>query len=386
MSTQPFPSIENRFSVDVVGIAEDVYGNEASTVLEALTQPVRTYYIRCNTLKTSPKELLSRFKEKGLKVRQHPTVPEALGITVDGPFDVPLMDRGIVVDKHTAESVLQGANVYAPGILNCDSVKVGDDVAVVSELGDTLANGHAAMSANDILTFRKGLAVKVDRRRFKSPQVRDLPEFAEGLFYPQSLAAMVTSRVLDPQDGETVVDMNCAPGGKLSHLSQLMHNSGKILGLDRNAQKVTEARQTLKRLGCTNITVSVQDTRYVNVDYPELLADRVLLDPPCSALGLRPKIYDSTTMKRVNDLADYQKQFIKAGSKLLKPGGIMVYSVCTFTTQECERVTEFAKKECGLSLVEQKPFIASKSEPGQYYQKFHPNLDEIGYFIAKFKR
>jgi predicted RNA-binding protein (TIGR00451 family) len=386
MPTQPSPSIENRFSVDVAKIAEEVYRGEASGVLEALTQPVRTYYIRCNTLKITPNELLSRLEEKGLKVNQHPTVPEAIGIRVDGPFEIPSMDSGIVVDKHTAESVLQGANVYAPGILNCDNVKVGDGVAVVSELGDTLATGHATMSANDILTFRKGLAVNVDRRRFISPQVRELPEFAEGLFYPQSLAAIVTGRVLDPQDGEVVVDMNCAPGGKLSHLSQLMHNSGKVLGLDRNSQKVTEARKTLKRLGCTNTTVSVQDTRYVNIDYPELRADRVLVDPPCSALGLRPKIYDSTTMKRVNNLADYQRQFIKAGSKLLKPGGIMVYSVCTFTTQECERVTEFAQGECGLSSVEQIPFIAKKSLPGEYYQKFHPIFDEIGYFIAKFKR
>ncbi len=360
-------------------------------MLEALTKPVGTYYVRCNTLKVTAKDLLDRFEKMGLKVHQHPIIPEAIGLQVEGPFEIPSTPRSIVVDKHTAESVLQGANVYAPGILDCESLKVGEPVAIVSELGDTLATGTATMSPNDVLTFRKGLAVQLDHRQFKAPQVRDLQEFSQGLLYPQSLAAMVTSRVLDPQEGETIVDMNCAPAGKLSHLSQLMKNSGKIFGFDRNREKIKQARETIERLGCTSVTLSIHDSRYIHVDTPDLEADRVLIDPPCSALGLRPKIYDFTTLERVRNLANYQRQFLKAGSGVVKPGGIIVYSVCTYTAQECEQVVEFAEHECGLNAVEQKTLVGSTGLPafgpsGLRCQRFHPGVNEIGYFIAKFER
>jgi 16S rRNA (cytosine967-C5)-methyltransferase len=380
-----------RFSADVVKVTEEVYGSETPTVFEALMKPVGTYYIRCNTSKITPSELLNRLQGRGLKVYQHPLLPEALGIRVEGPFEIPPAARKVVVDKHTAESVLQGANVYAPGILNCEELRIGENVAVASELGDHLATGTATMSANDILTFRKGLAVQLSHMQFTAPQVRELPEFSEGLLYPQSLAAMVAAHTLDPRDGETVVDMNCSPGGKLSHLSQLMHNSGQILGFDRNTEKIRQARNTSVRLRSANVTLSIHDSRYIHLDLPDLQADRTLIDPPCSALGLRPKVYDFSTVDRVNSLADYQKQFVKAASKITKPGGTIVYSVCTYTKQECEQVVEFAEHECGLNVVEQNLILGSKgitavTPSAGRCQRFHPHVDEIGFFIAKFQR
>ena len=385
-TVQSYPS---RFSAEIVGLTEEVYGRDTQAVLEALSKPVSTYYVRCNTVKISPDELSRRLSEKGFQVSQHPAIPEALGIGVEGPFDVPPTGKEIVVDKHTAESVLQGANVYAPGVMNCQSVHYGDHVTVTSEIGDVLATGTAQMSTNEILTFRKGLAVSIERRRFKAPQIRDLPEYSQGLLYPQSLAAMTASRVLEPQPGETILDMNCAPGGKLSHITQLMHNSGKIVGLDRNAEKIATTRRTISALGCLNVTVSIHDSRYADVDFADLNPDRVIVDPPCSALGLRPKIYDRTTQSRVKDLAEYQKQFVRAAARVVRPAGIVVYSVCTYTAKECEGVVEFAERECELHPVEQTPFIASNPREGasrSLCQRFHPALDEIGYFVAKFER
>jgi 16S rRNA (cytosine967-C5)-methyltransferase len=384
-------SLLDRFSGDVLCLAEEVYGSDTPKIFEALSKPVSTYYLRCNTLKISPSQLQKRLAARGLKVSSHPSIPEALATQVDGPFAITATGTQIIVDKHTSESVLQGANVYAPGVKNCPSLHPGDHVTVVSEMGDILANGTAAMNTNDILTFKKGLAVKIQNRRYEAPQIRELPEFAEGLLYPQSLAAMVTSHVLDPKEGETILDMNCAPGGKLTHLSQLMRSSGKLVGLDRNADKIAQPRRTIASLGCSNVTLSIHDSRYVDVDFADMKPDRVLIDPPCSALGLRPKIYDHATQDKVDNLAEYQKQFIRAGSKVVKPGGVVVYSVCTFTVKECERIVEFAIEECGLHLVEQNPFLGSKGlgktrEPTVLCQRFHPNVHEIGYFIAKFVR
>jgi len=382
---------QSRFSPDVFRLTEMVYGGDTQSVLETLSEPVSTYFVRCNTLKISPSELCEGLREKGLVVSQHAIIPEALGITVEGPEHVPLAGKRVVVDKNTAESVLQGANVYAPGVINCESVRFGDEVTVLSEVGDVLGIGRMQMNANEILTFRKGLAVSIEKRRYKAPQIRELTEYSEGLLYPQSIAAMTASRVLDPQPGETILDMNCAPGGKLSHIAQLMQNSGKIVGLDRNAEKIATTRRTIAHLGCLNVTVSIHDSRYADVDLASLKPDRVIVDPPCSALGLRPKIYDLTTQRKVSDLAEYQKQFVKAAAGVVKPSGVVVYSVCTYTIEECEGVVEFAERECGLKLIEQSPRVASNRggnihASNRLTQRFHPVVDEIGYFVAKFQR
>lgn len=102
-------------------------------------------------------------------------VPEAMGILVQGPFEVPQVGPGVIVDKQTAESVLQGANVYAPGVLNCMSMQVGGEVTIVSELGEVIASGKALMSENEVLKFRKGLAVEVNLRRFNGPHILSSP-------------------------------------------------------------------------------------------------------------------------------------------------------------------------------------------------------------------
>jgi predicted RNA-binding protein (TIGR00451 family) len=384
------PATSARFSEDVIREAVKIFGDEAQATLESMAEPVHTYYVRCNTLKIFPDELISLLRRKELEINRLEALPEAIGIGVKGPFEITPTKSRVIVDKKTAESVLQGANVYAPGIMNCESMRMRDQVTIISEIGEIVAVGDARMNATDVLTFKKGLAVSVTRRRFQSPQIRELDEFSKGFLYPQSMAAMVTVRVLDPKPEETIVDMNCAPGGKLSHMSQLMRNQGWILGFDRNPRKLHQARDTVTKLGCKNVVLGIHDSRYLPNDFPDLKSDRVLIDPPCSALGLRPKAFDYTRKERIEHLAAYQKQFVKAASQIVTHGGIVVYSVCTFTQEECEKVVEFAVQECDLNLVEQNPRIGGPGldsfPKASLCQRFHPDKHEIGYFIAKFVR
>jgi 16S rRNA C967 or C1407 C5-methylase (RsmB/RsmF family) len=146
----------------------------------------------------------------------------------------------------------------------------------------------------------------------------------------------------------------------------------------------------MTKLGCKNVVLAIHDSRYLPDDFPDLKSDRVLIDPPCSALGLRPKAFDYTRKERIEHLAAYQKQFVKAASQIVKHGGIVVYSVCTFTQEECEKVVEFAVQECELNLVEQNLRIGGPGldtfPKASLCQRFHPDKHEIGYFIAKFVR
>lgn len=378
-----------KFSIDFMKQLHKLYKDSAEASIEALRSPGKRYFFRANTLKTSVDDLLQRLGSRGIKVEKHDAIEEAVYTPIEGPFTIKNEGRKVVVEKFTAESVLQGSHVYAPGIVICRGLRLGEQVTIVDDHGQTVANGLARMSENQILTFRKGLAVEVTNSMYRAPSLRETEEFKQGLLYPQSLPAMVTSRVLDPQPGETILDMTCSPGGKLTHICQLTRNKGIVIGVDRNKRKISTTQQTVTRLQCKNVSLIVSDARYLDIDHPHITADRCLVDPPCSGLGIVPKLYEHISQKEIENLAEYQKQFLKVASKIVRPGGIVVYSVCTITTEECENVARFGEEHCGLELEEETPFLGSPGfrsdfDHAKLTQRFHPHIHGGGFFIARF--
>jgi len=380
-----------KFSEETLRELLSVYGFELEAVVQALKSPGKRYFVRANTLKTSAEEVRARLASKGFEISQHELIPEALWLPIQGPFEVPARPKKVMVDKFTAESVLQGANVYAPGIARCRRLRIGDRVNVIDDEGETLASGIARMNETQVLTFRKGLAVEATESRYRVPSFRETREFQEGLIYPQSLPAMVTSRILDPKPTDVILDMTCSPGGKLSHISQLMENCGRVIGVDRNRRKIEETMETCTRLGCSNVTLFVHDSRYLSSDFSTLKPDKILVDPPCSALGIMPKVYEYTPKSEIEALARYQKQFLEEASKIVKPGGRIVYSVCTLTLQECEQNVLHADAYCNLSVQPQSPMLGDKAipiegRPTEQCQRFHPHKHDAGFFIACFEK
>ncbi|MBS7622374.1 RsmB/NOP family class I SAM-dependent RNA methyltransferase [Candidatus Bathyarchaeota archaeon] len=370
---------------------KQVYGDEVMEVVQSLKIPSRRQFLRVNTLKITPEGLVNAFLSQGIELHRFDQICEAVFTHVEGPLAVPVAQKRIVVDKFTAESVLQGAHVYAPGVLKCSRLKRGDYVTVTDVHSQVVGAGVMRMSETEILTLRRGLAVEVTSPMYRALSLRETEEYEQGLFYPQSLPAIVTSRILAPSPGETIIDMNCSPGGKLSHISQLMQNAGRVVGVDRNMKKIEIARRNIQRLGCTNVTLISHDARYLDVDYPSLRADKCLVDPPCSALGLSPKLYVDLSESSIKNLADYQKQFLNAASRITKSGGRIVYSVCTITEQECEEVARFGVEELGLEIAEQKPYLGvvglkSFGAEASLLQRFDPRKHGIGYFIAHFRK
>ena len=378
-----------KFSEDVIKLLYKVYGEEIEKVLKVLKTPGPYYHIRVNTLKTTRENVIRRLKEYDIKVEKHPIIPEAIRIPVRGPFKLPEAEKTIIVDKFTAESVLMGANVYAPGVIRCKGIRKGDYVKIADKFGQIVAVGMAKMSEAQILKLRRGLAVEVLHSIFKIPHIRDTEEYRMGLIYPQSIPSMVVVRELDPKPGEIIVDLTCSPGGKLSHICQLTENKARIIGVDRSIRKIRKTAENLKRLGCKNVKLLVHDSRYIDRDYPTLKADKCLIDPPCSALGVMPKIYEYKSKEEMISLAEYQKQFFKAVSKIVRVGGTIIYSVCTMTIEECEKIVEYAVKKCGLKLKSQALVLGSQGlesilEECKLTQRFHPHIHYSGYFIAKF--
>jgi 16S rRNA (cytosine967-C5)-methyltransferase len=160
------------------------------------------------------------------------------------------------------------------------------------------------------------------------------PQFRDGLVFPQSRASQLVARALAPQPGERVLDLCAAPGGKTTHLADLMGNEGEIVAVDVHPGRAAALRETCERMHASIVQVEEADAASFTTAKP---FDRVLVDPPCSGLGTlqsRPDLRWRASPEAIVELAALQKRILDAGVGALKPGGTLVYSVCTLSKAE----------------------------------------------------
>jgi 16S rRNA (cytosine967-C5)-methyltransferase len=180
--------------------------------------------------------------------------------------------------------------------------------------------------------LREGLVLEEPFDAFGAEQ------FRAGAIMPQSRASMLVARTLAPRPGERVLDLCAAPGAKTTHLAALMGGEGALHAVELRPQRADGLRRTAARLHAGNITVEVADAAEPRTD---AAYDRVLVDPPCSGLGTlqsRPDLRWRTSPERVRDLAELQSRILAAGARATRPGGTLVYSVCTISQSEGEGV------------------------------------------------
>jgi 16S rRNA (cytosine967-C5)-methyltransferase len=167
----------------------------------------------------------------------------------------------------------------------------------------------------------------------------NLESHRRGDFYVQDEAAQLVGLLLDPRPGERVLDVCAAPGGKTTHLAELMRNRGEIIALDIDESRLRLLSQNLKRLGHTAVRVRKRDAA---ADLTGLAAgsfDRILVDAPCSGLGLlrrNPEGKWKKTEALIGRYESVQRRILEQAAPLLKPGGILVYSTCTTEPEENE--------------------------------------------------
>lgn len=173
--------------------------------------------------------------------------------------------------------------------------------------------------------------------------LQDLASFQEGLFQVQDESSMLAGHVLAPVAGETVVDVAAAPGGKATHLAELMRNRGRVLANDIHPGRLELLRNNCRRLGI-GIVEAVRGDALTLPDRLGAVADRVLVDAPCSGLGVLNRRPDARWRKReedINRLAVLQSEIIDAAARCVKPGGFLLYSTCTIEPEEnsgvCDR-------------------------------------------------
>ena len=213
--------------------------------------------------------------------------------------------------------------------------------------------------------------------------VADDYRFTAGFYYPQDEASMMPAKVLNPKEGETVIDVCAAPGGKTTHMAQLMNNKGKIFAFDIYLHKLKLIEDNASRLLVSIISPVVQDASEINEKYIGI-ADKVLVDAPCSGLGIlrrKPEIKYARSPEDLASLAALQQKILETSAKYVRPGGELVYSTCTINPGENEKVIEkFLENNKDFELID----LNFENSP---YIKLFPHIHNTdGFFIAKIRR
>lgn len=215
----------------------------------------------------------------------------------------------------------------------------------------------------------------------------------KGYCMVQDESSMLVSHVVNPREGQLVVDACAAPGGKSTHLAQLGGLGCRVISVDRNRRRLEAMRKLVKRMGTENIEVRAGDASRLK-EVIEDQADAVLLDAPCSGLGTLRRNPDLKWKRFPGDIANLssvQSKLLEGCAEVVRPGGILVYSVCTFTREETEDVLDgflSGRKDFVLEDLSPllPPLLAPRVSPRGFLQVMPDDNGMEGMFIARLRR
>ncbi len=222
--------------------------------------------------------------------------------------------------------------------------------------------------------------------------INTLPGFDAGLFAVQDEASQLAGRLLGAEPGERIWDACCAPGGKTCHIAQQMDDRGELIATDISRSKLTLVQESTRRLGINSVATAVVDLHQPDT-FPDGYFDRILLDAPCSGLGVirrNPEAKWRLFSGDITRLAAVQKTLLKNAATRLKPGGTLLYSTCSTSEAENELVVEdFLLHHPGFVLENLNDFFPGWSDLIAFYGMFRvwPHRHGMdGFFAARIRR
>lgn len=272
--------------------------------------------------------------------------------------------------EKTTEGLLQASNKTPKLSLRVNTLQTDletlqnklDAVGIVSKRSELVPTGLVIESLNNLA-------------------MQEIPGYSEGDFIIQDISSMCVAHLSGVKDDQTVLDVCAAPGGKTTHMAQLMHNSGRIIARDNQADKLETINENVARLKIKNVIVEQYDALTLDESLINAI-DVVLVDAPCSGLGIirrKPDIKYNKTPEGLLGLIDIQKGILKNAAEYVKVGGTLMYSTCTLNPAENQDIVNwFLKQDTRFK-------VQPLSEVG--YLTLFPNThDTDGFFIAKLNK
>ncbi|SHH17374.1 16S rRNA (cytosine(967)-C(5))-methyltransferase RsmB [Clostridium grantii] len=279
--------------------------------------------------------------------------------------------------KEDVESILNGLNQRPEITVRVNSLKADYDTVVesLSKLEYSIKEGEVSPEA---IYIRKGSNVEKN------------PLFNEGLITIQDESAMLVAEVMELKDNLKVLDLCSAPGGKTTHIAELMNNTGNIIACDIYDHKLKLVKDNIERLGIENVELMNFDATVYNEKFVNY-ADRVLIDVPCSGLGIirkKPEIKWNKNKNELDALIKIQKDILVKAADYVKSGGYLIYSTCTLNKNEnIKNISWFLEKDDRFEI--EKIFLGNLSN--LRYDNLGtltilPNENMDGFYIARLKR
>ncbi|MBR4241883.1 MAG: 16S rRNA (cytosine(967)-C(5))-methyltransferase RsmB [Eubacterium sp.] len=255
--------------------------------------------------------------------------------------------------KENCEEILEAMNLKAPVFAVPNKLYVDSD-----ELSYELMNSSVECEVDGELV-----------RILSSFDVSKIKPFADGLFHIQDKSSFECAKALEAKEGETVLDICSAPGGKAFTIAEGMTGKGEVYAFDIYEHRVNLIKNGAQRLGLKNIKASVNNAEVFNEDIP--FADKILCDVPCSGFGIirrKPEIRYKE-LDSVKELPLLQQKILETSCRYLKAGGRIIYSTCTLNKKENEKVVlKFLEENQNFSLIYDKTiFPSANGGDGFYY-------------------
>jgi len=215
----------------------------------------------------------------------------------------------------------------------------------------------------------------------------DLEGYKKGHHIIQDKASIIVGEVASPKQGETVLDVCAAPGVKTSHMAQIMGNTGRILSIDYNERRLRSWSGLMKKLGVKNADSVLADATQKGA-IPDIEADLVVVDPPCTGTGTFHKVPSAKwrlTRRSVEKMANLQRRILENSASHLRDGGTLVYSTCSITLEENEGIVNgFLQNNPEYQMVETSQIGLPGLKRLDKARRLYPHIHGCnGFFIAK---
>ncbi|RDV83453.1 16S rRNA (cytosine(967)-C(5))-methyltransferase RsmB [Ammonifex thiophilus] len=223
--------------------------------------------------------------------------------------------------------------------------------------------------------------------------LQHLPSYQEGLFYIQDESSMLAAHALAPASGSFILDVCGAPGGKATHLAELMRDSGRILVVDIYAHRLALVVANVRRLGLKSVETLQADARSLDRQFAGQ-ADYVLADVPCSGLGVlrrKPDIRWRKEPEIFPGLVALQQEILESAAACVRPGGVLLYCTCTLGEAEnLGQIKRFLSRHSDFLLEDLRPFLPEALDREgtlrHGYIQIMPYQGMDGFFIARLRR
>ncbi|MEH2208373.1 MAG: 16S rRNA (cytosine(967)-C(5))-methyltransferase [Nostoc sp.] len=261
----------------------------------------------------------------------------------------------------------------------------------INPLRTTIEEVEAALQSAGVLVRRIPHLPQALRFIGNTGSIQKLPGFKEGWWTVQDASAQLVGHLLDPQPGEVVIDACAAPGGKTTHIAELMTDEGKIWACDRTPSRLRKLQENSQRLNLQSIQIYTGDSRHFRQF--QNTADRVLLDAPCSGLGTMHRHADARwrqTPESVRELSDLQRELLRHTSTFVKPGGVLVYATCTLHPAENEEVISAFLAESPQWQIESPSGVelpdSTERTPQGWFKLWPHRQDMDGFFMVRLRK